>query len=333
MKMLVHTSNLYKIPLQEKLALELTKISSLDLVFFCNSGLEANETAIKIARKHGQKLGYSKPKIIVFEKSFHGRSIATISASANPLIKKGFEPLLDGFVRVPLNNIEFVNEISKSNQEISAVFLETIQGEGGINIPQEKYLQDLREICTKNNWLLILDEVQCGIGRTGKWFAYQWENIKPDVVPLAKGLGSGIPIGAVMTNETSGKLLEPGSHGTTFGGNPLAMRAGIETLKIVEEENLMENANARGKQILENLNNAFSRTKGVVDIRGRGLMIGIELKKSCKELAREALKQGLLINVTESNIIRLLPPLIISQNEVEFLTDKLIPIIKKFINN
>jgi acetylornithine aminotransferase len=333
MKMLVHTSNLYKIPLQEKLALELTKISSLDLVFFCNSGLEANEAAIKIARKHGQKLGYSKPKIIVFEKSFHGRSIATISASANPLIKKGFEPLLDGFVRVPLNNIEFVNEISKSNQEISAVFLETIQGEGGINIPQEKYLQDLREICTKNNWLLILDEVQCGIGRTGKWFAYQWENIKPDVVPLAKGLGSGIPIGAVMTNETSGKLLEPGSHGTTFGGNPLAMRAGIETLKIVEEENLMENANARGKQILENLNNAFSRTKGVVDIRGRGLMIGIELKKSCKELAREALKQGLLINVTESNIIRLLPPLIISQNEVEFLTDKLIPIIKKFINN
>ncbi|OUV30981.1 MAG: aspartate aminotransferase family protein [Betaproteobacteria bacterium TMED100] len=331
MKQLVHTSNLYKIPLQEKLAYKLTKISSLNYAFFCNSGLEANEAAIKIARKHGQKLGYSKPKIIVFEKSFHGRSIATISASANPLIKKGFEPLLDGFIRIPLNKIEKFNELSKSQQEISAVFLETIQGEGGINIPQEKYLLALREICTKNNWLLILDEVQCGIGRTGKWFAYQWENIKPDVVPLAKGLGSGIPIGAVLTNETSGKLMGPGSHGTTFGGNPFAMRAGIETLKIIEEENLMENAIARGKQILESLNNAFCKNKEIVEIRGCGLMIGIELKKPCKEIARIALEKGLLINVTESNVIRLLPPLIISKDEVEILTKRLIPVIKEFI--
>ncbi len=331
MKQLVHTSNLYKIPLQEKLAYKLTKISSLNYAFFCNSGLEANEAAIKIARKHGQKLGYSKPKIIVFEKSFHGRSIATISASANPLIKKGFEPLLDGFIRIPLNKIEKFNELSKSQQEISAVFLETIQGEGGINIPQEKYLLTLREICTKNNWLLILDEVQCGIGRTGKWFAYQWENIKPDVVPLAKGLGSGIPIGAVLTNEPSGKLMGPGSHGTTFGGNPFAMRAGIETLKIIEEENLMENAIARGKQILESLNNAFCKNKEIVEIRGCGLMIGIELKKPCKEIARIALEKGLLINVTESNVIRLLPPLIISKDEVEILTKRLIPVIKEFI--
>ena len=256
-KKLVHTSNLYKIPLQEKLAQKLTKISSLNSVFFCNSGLEANEAAIKIARKHGNKLGYSKPKIIVFEKSFHGRSLATISASANPLIQKGFEPLLEGFVRVPLNNIEVFNEISKSQNEICAVFLETIQGEGGINLTHNNYLPLLRKICSENNWLLILDEVQCGMGRTGKWFAYQWENIQPDVVPLAKGLGSGIPIGAVITNETCGKLMGPGSHGTTFGGNPFAMRAGIETLKIIEDENLMKNAVARGKQILDSLNDAF----------------------------------------------------------------------------
>ena len=331
-KKLVHTSNLYKIPLQEKLAQKLTEISSLNSVFFCNSGLEANEAAIKIARKHGNRLGYSKPKIIVFEKSFHGRSLATISASANPLIQKGFEPLLEGFVRVPLNNIEVFNEISKSQNEICAVFLETIQGEGGINLTHNNYLPLLRKICSENNWLLILDEVQCGMGRTGKWFAYQWENIQPDVVPLAKGLGSGVPIGAVITNETCGKLMGPGSHGTTFGGNPFAMRAGIETLKIIEDENLMKNAVARGKQILDSLNDAFFKNKEIVDIRGRGLMIGIEVKKPCKELARVALKKGLLINVTESNVIRLLPPLIISKNEVETLTNRLIPIIKEFIS-
>jgi len=331
-KKLVHTSNLYKIPLQEKLACKLTEISYLNSVFFCNSGLEANEAAIKIARRHGKKLGYLNPKIVVFEKSFHGRSIATISASANPAVQKGFEPLLEGFIRVPLNNIDVLSEISKSQHEISAVFLETIQGEGGINIPQEKYLLSVREICSKNNWLLILDEVQCGIGRTGKWFAYQWENIKPDVIPLAKGLGSGIPIGAVIANEYSGNLMGPGSHGTTFGGNPFAMRAGLETLKIVEEENLMKNAAVRGKQILESLNNAFFKNKEIVDIRGRGLMIGIELKKPCKELAKEALKNGLLINVTESNVIRLLPPLIISEEEVETLTKRLIPIINEFIS-
>ena len=331
-KKLVHTSNLYKIPLQEKLACKLTEISYLNSVFFCNSGLEANEAAIKIARRHGKKLGYLNPKIVVFEKSFHGRSIATISASANPAVQKGFEPLLEGFIRVPLNNIDVLSEISKSQHEISAVFLETIQGEGGINIPQEKYLLSVREICSRNNWLLILDEVQCGIGRTGKWFAYQWENIKPDVIPLAKGLGSGIPIGAVIANEYSGNLMGPGSHGTTFGGNPFAMRAGLETLKIVEEENLMKNAAVRGKQILESLNNAFFKNKEIVDIRGRGLMIGIELKKPCKELAKEALKNGLLINVTESNVIRLLPPLIISEEEVETLTKRLIPIINEFIS-
>lgn len=331
-KKLVHTSNLYKIPLQEKLACKLTEISHLNSVFFCNSGLEANEAAIKIARRHGKKLGYLNPKIVVFEKSFHGRSIATISASANPAVQKGFEPLLEGFIRVPLNNIDVLSEISKSQHEISAVFLETIQGEGGINIPQEKYLLSVREICSRNNWLLILDEVQCGIGRTGKWFAYQWENIKPDVIPLAKGLGSGIPIGAVIANEYSGNLMGPGSHGTTFGGNPFAMRAGLETLKIVEEENLMKNAAVRGKQILESLNNAFFKNKEIVDIRGRGLMIGIELKKPCKELAKEALKKGLLINVTESNVIRLLPPLIISEEEVETLTKRLIPIINEFIS-
>ena len=330
-KKIIHTSNLYKIPLQEKLADQLTKLSSLDLAFFCNSGLEANEAAIKIARRHGNELGYSKPKIIVFEKSFHGRSIATISASSNPSIKKGFGPLLDGFIRAPLNNIESINQISNLNSDVSAVFLETIQGEGGINIPKEKFLLELREICNKNNWLMMLDEVQCGIGRSGKWFAYQWEKLTPDVVPLAKGLGSGVPIGAVLTNKYAGGLLGPGSHGTTFGGNPLAMRAGIETLKIIEEENLLNNAYYRGNQILENLSEGLSKTPGIVDIRGRGLMIGVELEKPCKELTGDALKAGLLINVTESNIIRLLPPLIISSKEVEILTTKLIPLIKKFL--
>lgn len=330
---LIHTSNLYGIPLQEKLAHKLSKLSALDLVFFCNSGLEANEAAIKIARRHGKKLGYAKPKIIVFEKSFHGRSIATISASANPIIQRGFEPLLEGFIRIPLNSVDSIDQISRANRDISALFLETIQGEGGINIPQEKFLTKIREICTKNNWLLMLDEVQCGIGRTGKWFSYQWENILPDVVPLAKGLGSGIPIGAVMTSELAGNLLEPGSHGTTFGGNPLAMRAGIETLEIIEKENLLENAKIRGKQILDNLNNSLSDIEGIVEIRGRGLMIGIELIKPCKNLARDAIEDGLLINVTESNVIRLLPPLIISKDEVEVLTDKLVILIKKFLVN
>ncbi len=332
-KKLIHTSNLYKIPLQEELAQNLAKISNLDSVFFCNSGLEANEGAIKIARKHGHQLGYSKPQIIVFEKAFHGRSIATISASSSPLIQSGFTPLLEGFIRVQLNNIEEINQIAKSKKEISAVFLETIQGEGGINVPQEDFLIKLRDICNKKNWLLILDEVQCGMGRTGKWFAYQWEKVKPDVVPLAKGLGSGVPIGAILTNKTAGKLLGPGTHGTTFGGNPLAMRAGIETLRIIENENLLKNAEARGKQICENLSTSLSQSDGIIDIRGRGLMIGIELKNPCKELAKDALKDGLLINVTESNIIRLLPPLIISSSEVEVLTKKLAKLIKNFLSH
>ncbi|OUW02073.1 MAG: aspartate aminotransferase family protein [Betaproteobacteria bacterium TMED156] len=330
---LIHTSNLYQIPLQENLANELVKISNMDLAFFCNSGLEANETAIKIARKFGHSLGYSSPKIIVFEKSFHGRSIATISASSNPMMKKGFEPLLDGFIRVPLNDLEAINKNSAKHKEICAVFIETIQGEGGINIPEDSFIKKLRKICDENNWLLIMDEVQCGMGRTGKWFAFEWNNIKPDIVPLAKGLGSGIPVGAVLTSKNTGNLLGPGSHGTTFGGNPLAMRAGLETLSIVREENLLLNAQIRGKQLIKNLENILSGTNGVIDIRGRGLMVGIELHRSCKELAKVALNDGLLINVTESNIIRLLPPLIINSTEVNFLTDKLGSIIKNFLTN
>ncbi len=328
---LIHTSNLYRVPLQERLASELARLSGMSNVFFCNSGLEANEAAIKLARKFGHSQGFTLPKIIVFERAFHGRSLATLSATGNEKVQKGFEPLVEGFVRVPLNDLAALERAANEHPDISAVFLETIQGEGGIRPSQIAYLQGLREICTKRNWLLMLDEVQCGIGRTGKWFAHQWAKVLPDVMPLAKGLGSGVPIGAVVAHGSAACIFEPGNHGTTFGGNPLAMRAGLETIRAIEEEGLLQNAAERGRQLMRRLETEIGTLHGVKEIRGQGLMIGVELDRPCAALVGKARDAGLLINVTADSVIRLLPALIINEQEINILGNRLIPLVKEFL--
>ena len=327
----IHTSNLYEIPLQAQLAEALIRISGMTNVFFCNSGLEANEAALKLARKHGHQKGHAVPKIIVFDKAFHGRSIATLSATGNEKVQKGFEPLVEGFIRVPLNDLAAIQKAAAEHADISAVFLETIQGEGGIRPSQIEILKSLRKICSDNGWLLMLDEVQCGIGRTGKWFAHQWADITPDVMPLAKGLASGVPIGAVVAHGAAAKLFEPGNHGTTFGGNPLAMRAGLETIAAIESEHLMENATARGHQILAGLRTGLADCSGIKEIRGQGLMIGIDLDRPCSEIVNQAREAGLLINVTADTVVRLLPALIINQAEADQIVAMLVPLIKGFL--
>jgi acetylornithine/N-succinyldiaminopimelate aminotransferase len=328
---LIHTSNYYAAPLQERLAAKLTEISGLTNVFFCNSGLEANEGAIKIARKFGHDKGIARPEIIVYEKAFHGRSIATLSATGNAKVQAGFEPLVEGFVRVPLNDVAAIEKIAASNPNVVAVFLEVIQGEGGINPAKVEYLQAVRRICDEKGWLLMLDEVQCGIGRTGKWFAHQWAGIKPDVMPLAKGLGSGVPIGAFVCGPRAAHVLGPGNHGTTFGGNPLAMRAGIETLTIMEEDKLLENAATIGARLNEAFKRELQGVDGVVEIRGQGLMIGIELARPCGELLLKAAHAGLMISVTADKVVRLLPPLIINASEADQIVAILCPLIKDFL--
>jgi acetylornithine/N-succinyldiaminopimelate aminotransferase len=329
---LIHSSNYYQAPLQEALATRLCELSGLEAAFFCNSGLEANEGALKIARKFGHDKGIERPEIIVYDKAFHGRSIATLSATGNPKVQKGFEPLVEGFVRLPLNDIEKVREVARSNKNVVAVFLETIQGEGGINPTRIETLRELRKVCDENDWLLMLDEVQCGIGRTGKWFAHQWAGIVPDVMPLAKGLGSGVPIGAIVAGPRASKVLGPGNHGTTFGGNPLAMRAGIETLRIMEEEDLLANAAAMGERITTGLTAALKDLPGFVEIRGQGLMLGIQLDRPCNELLGRAAKEaGLLISVTADSVIRLLPALILNAGEADELVARLVPLVREFL--
>ena len=329
---LIHSSNYYQAPLQEALATKLCELSGLEAAFFCNSGLEANEGALKIARKFGHDKGLDKPEIIVYDKAFHGRSIATLSATGNPKVQKGFEPLVEGFVRLPLNDIEKVREVARTNKNVVAVFLETIQGEGGINPTRIETLRELRKVCDENDWLLMLDEVQCGIGRTGKWFAHQWAGIVPDVMPLAKGLGSGVPIGAIVAGPRASKVLGPGNHGTTFGGNPLAMRAGIETLRIMEEEGLLANAAAMGERITAGLTAALKGLPGFVEIRGQGLMLRIELDRLCNELLGRAAKEaGLLISVTADSVIRLLPALILSAAEADEIVVRLAPLVRDFL--
>ncbi len=328
---MIHCSNYYEVPLQEQLASKLCAISGLSAAFFCNSGLEANEGAIKIARKYGHDRGIARPEIIVYEKAFHGRSIATLSATGNPKVQKGFEPLVEGFVRVPLNDLGAVQEVARTNPNVVAVFLEVIQGEGGINQTRADYLRGLRQLCDERGWLLMLDEVQCGLGRTGKWFAHQWAGIVPDVMPLAKGLGSGVPIGAIVVGQKAKDVLGPGNHGTTFGGNPLAMRAGVETLKIVEEERLLENAAAVGAVLREALESGLAGEKGVVEFRGQGLMIGIELDRPCGVLLQRAAEAGLMISVTADRVIRLLPALILSADEARQMAAILVPLVKKFL--
>ncbi len=328
---LIHCSNYYQMPLQEQLAAKLCELSGLSAAFFCSTGLEANEGAIKIARKYGHDRGIERPEIIVYEKAFHGRSIATLSATGNPKVQKGFEPLVEGFIRVPLNDIAAVRDVARSNPNVVAVFLEVIQGEGGINPARGDYLRDLRALCDERNWLLMLDEVQCGMGRTGKWFAHQWAGIVPDVMPMAKGLGSGVPVGAIVVGPKARDVLGPGNHGTTFGGNPLAMRAGIETLRIMVEDRLLDNAAAVGERIKSGLQREFAGHKGVIEIRGQGLMLGIELDRPCGDLVGRAAKAGLLISVTADSVVRLLPPLIMSAQEADEVLRILVPLIGEFI--
>ena len=329
---LIHTSNYYLIPLQERLAAKLCELSGLTNAFFCNSGLEANEGAIKIARKYGHDKGIERPEIIVYEKAFHGRSIATLSATGNTKVQAGFGPLVEGFVRVPLNDIAAVEEAARTRPNVVAVFLEVIQGEGGINAFRAEYLQRLRKICNDKHWLLMLDEVQCGLGRTGKWFAHQWAGILPDVMPLAKGLGSGVPVGAIVCGPKAAGVLGAGNHGTTFGGNPLAMRAGVETLRIMEEDGLLANAAAVGAHLRGALERELDGVKGVVEYRGQGLMIGIALDRPCGDLLRQACEAGLLISVTADSVVRLLPPLIMTKAEADQVVAILAPLIKKFLS-
>jgi acetylornithine/N-succinyldiaminopimelate aminotransferase len=328
---LIHTSNYYRVPLQEQLAAKLVQISGLTNVFFCNSGLEANEGALKIARKFGHDQGIERPEIVVYEKAFHGRSIATLSATGNTKVQAGFGPLVEGFVRVPLNDVAAIEQVGKTNRNVVAVFLEVIQGEGGVNPATIDYLRSVRRICDERGWLLMLDEVQCGLGRTGKWFAHQWAAILPDVMPLAKGLGSGVPVGAIVCGPKAANVLGPGNHGTTFGGNPLAMRAGVETLRIVEEEGLLANAATVGAQLKADLQRELGGVAGVVEVRGQGLMLGIELDRPCGDLLKQACEAGLLISVTADRVIRLVPSLILNADEAREIVAKLVPLIKAFL--
>ena len=328
---IMHSSNYYEVPLQEQLAAKLCEISGLNGAFFCNSGLEANEAALKIARKYGHDKGIERPEIIVYERAFHGRSIATLSATGNPKVQAGFGPLVEGFVRVPLNDLAAVEAVAKSNPNVVAVFLETIQGEGGVNPARWEYLQGLRKLCDQQDWLLMLDEVQCGIGRTGKWFAHQWAGIVPDVMPLAKGLASGVPIGALVVGPKAINTFGPGNHGTTFGGNPLAMRAGVETLKIVEEDGLMAHAEKVGGWLKAEFERELGGLPGVKEVRGAGLMLGIELAKPCGVLLSRCAEAGLMISVTADSVIRIVPPLIISADEAAQLAAIVIAQVKAFL--
>lgn len=330
-KTLIHTSNLYEVALQEKLALKLCDLAGMDKVFFCNSGCEANEAAIKLARLFGHQQGIEVPTIVVMEKSFHGRTMATLTATGSRKVQAGFEPLLAGFVRVPFNDLEAVRQVGAHNQNIVAVLVEPVQGEGGINIPDAAYLAGLRQICDAHGWLFMLDEVQSGIGRTGTWFAHQHTAIKPDVMTLAKGLGSGMPVGACLARGPAAEIFKPGNHGSTFGGNPLACRAALTTLETIEQENLRENAIRIGNLIVDSLKQALANVPGVVQIRGDGLMIGIELDRACGELVRRALAQGLLINVTSDKVIRLLPPLIMNAQEAGQLVAGVVPLVREFL--
>jgi acetylornithine/N-succinyldiaminopimelate aminotransferase len=328
---LIHSSNYYEVPLQEQLAAKLCELSGLSGAFFCSTGLEANEAALKIARKYGHDKGIARPEIIVYEKAFHGRSIATLSATGNPKVQAGFGPLVEGFVRVPLNDLGAVEAVARTNPNVVAVFLETIQGEGGIHPTRWEVLRGLRAICDRQDWLLMLDEVQCGIGRTGKWFAHQWAGIVPDVMPLAKGLGSGVPVGAVVVGPKAVDVLGPGNHGTTFGGNPLAMRAGVETLRIMEEDGVMANAARVGAHLSGALKQALEGVAGVKDIRGAGLMIGIELDRPCGVILQRAADAGLMLSVTADSVIRLVPPLILTEDEADRIVEILVPLVRTFL--
>lgn len=328
---LIHTSNIYRIPEQEALAQRLCQLSGLARAFFCNSGAEANEAAIKIARLYGHNKGIDNPAIVVMEKSFHGRTMATLSATGSRKVQAGFEPLVSGFVRVPFGDSDAVAALSSHHKNIVAVLVEPYQGEGGVQIPQANYLAELRRVCDEQGWLLMLDEVQTGVGRTGTWFAFQHAGVLPDVMTLAKGLGSGVPIGACLARDVAAETFTPGKHGSTFGGGPLACTAALTTLEVMESEGLLAHADQLGAFIRADLADRLQGQSGVVEIRGQGLMIGIELDRPCGELVKLALAEKMLINVTNDTVVRLLPPLVMKHEEAALLTEKLAGLIRSFL--
>ena len=328
---LVHTSNLYGIALQERLGERLTALADMDRAFFCNSGAEANEAAIKLARLHGHKKGIDNPAIVVAENSFHGRTLATLSATGNRKAQAGFEPLVKGFLRVPYDDPEALETVAKNNRDVAAVLIEPVQGEGGIRVPDPDYLEVVRGLCDAHGWLLMLDEVQTGMGRTGALFAYQHTSAVPDVVTLAKGLANGVPVGACLARGEAAELFQPGSHASTFGGNPLACAASLAVLDTLVEEQLMDRAGALGRRLRDGLTGALDGVDGVREVRGQGLMIGIELDRPCGELVAAALEEGLLINVTAESVVRLLPPLVLADEEADWLVEKLTGLIRDFL--
>jgi acetylornithine aminotransferase len=328
---LLHSSNLYRIPQQEQLADKLATLAGMDEVFFCNSGCEANEAAIKLARLYGHRQGVDMPATIVMEKAFHGRTLATLSATGSRKAQAGFEPLVSGFLRVPYNDLDAIRAIARYNKNIVAVMLEIVQGEGGINTAEVDFQRGLRALCDDRGWLLICDEVQCGMGRTGSWFAFQHAGIRPDVATLAKGLGSGVPIGACLTAGQAKGLFKPGNHGSTFGGNQLATTAALTTIGIIEQDGLIDRAVVVGRLIREGLAQGLAGSRSIVDIRGQGLMIGIELDRPCGELVTRGLEVGLLINVTADKVVRLLPPLTFSTDEASELVSRLTKLILDFL--
>jgi acetylornithine/N-succinyldiaminopimelate aminotransferase len=331
---IIHSSNYYHVPNQEVLAKKLVELSGMTNVFFCSTGLEANEAALKLARKFGHDKGIERPEVVVYEKAFHGRSIATLSATGNPKVQAGFGPLVEGFIRVPLNNIDSLKAATEGNANVVAVFFEAIQGEGGVNPMHMDYLKEVRQLCDERDWLLMIDEVQCGMGRTGKWFAHQWAGIVPDVMPLAKGLGSGVPVGAVVAGPKAAHIFQPGNHGTTFGGNPLAMRAGVETIRIMEEDGLMANAATVGAHLANGIRQALATEIAlgtVKEVRGMGLMLGVDLAKPCGDLVKRCADNGLLISVTADTVIRLVPPLIMTTAEADEVISILCPLVKQLI--
>ena len=327
---LIHTSNLFRVAEQERLAAKVCGIASMDNAFFCNSGAEANECAIKLARLHGHQRGIDNATIVVMEKAWHGRTLATLSATGSRKAQAGFEPLMGGFLRVPYNDIAAVERIAE-NQSIVAVLMEALQGEGGIHVADAEYLRQLRALCDRRQWLLMIDEVQSGIGRTGKWFAHQWSGIAPDVMTLAKGLGSGVPIGACLARGVAARVFKPGNHGSTFGGGPLVSVAALTTLEVIERDGLLDHARRMGEVVRNGLARELSSLPGVKEIRGMGLMIGVELDRPCGALARRALAAGLIINVTADRVIRLLPPLVIKEEEARQVVAILAPLVKAFL--
>ena len=329
---LIHCSNLYQIPEQEALAVKLCQLSKMETVFFSNSGAEANEAAIKLARLYGHQKGLSEPVIIVTEQSFHGRTMATLSATGNRKVQAGFEPLLSGFARVPFGDVEAVRQVALNNKNVIAIFVEPIQGEGGVQIPSPQYLNELRQIADKEDWLMMVDEVQTGMGRTGAWFAHQHNEILPDVMTLAKGLGNGIPIGACLARGKAAETLTPGTNGSTFGGNPLVSRAAMATIEAIELDALLDRATFIGDTITQGLTKRFDGVTSVIDIRHKGLMIGIELDRACAPIVDLGLEAGLLINVTADKVVRLLPPLILDEKQIEFLVSTLSSVITQFLS-